>query len=60
MEDTTNKQKQMERSAFERSAKAYRTFNDIMTGPSPLTQDEIKRLIEKRPELWGRFRSWAK
>ena len=23
-----------------------------------LTRDELQRLIKKRPELWGRYRTW--
>lgn len=35
-----------------------RTFNEIMTGPNPLTKDEIRRLIEKRPEKYAGLRAW--
>jgi hypothetical protein len=60
MEDTTPEQKRMERSAFDRMVEACKVFNTIMTGPTPLTQDEIKHLIAKRPEVWGQFRAWVK
>ena len=60
MIDTSPEQKQMEQSAAERIFIACRTFNTIMTGPNPLTREEIQRLIEKRPGVWGMFRSWTK
>jgi len=59
MEDTTLEQKQMERSASSRIASICKTFNTIMTGPNPLTKEEIRKLIEKRPEVWGIFRAWV-
>ena len=59
MNDTTPEQKQMERSAAERIFIICRTFNTIMSGPNPLTKAEIKKLIEKRPEVWGMFRRWT-
>jgi hypothetical protein len=37
-----------------------KTFNDIMSGPNPLTNDELKTLIEKRPSIWGKFKSWLR
>lgn len=30
-----------------------RTFNEIQTGPNPLTQAEIDKLIAKRPSVYG-------
>ena len=59
MEDTTLGQKRMERSAIRGVFNACHTFNEIMTGPNPLTKEEIKKLIEKRPEVWGIFRHWV-
>jgi hypothetical protein len=34
-------------------------FLEIMAGPNPLTGDEIRMLIEKYPEKYGRYRNWA-
>jgi hypothetical protein len=39
-----------------RSAKINRTFVEIQQGPNPLTQEEINKLADKRPEIWERFR----
>jgi hypothetical protein len=58
MEDTTQEQKRMERGAFERLADAYKTFNDIMTGPNPLTKAEIQALCAKRPVWDCLFHNW--
>ena len=30
-----------------------RVFNEIQTGPNPLTPAEIRKLINKRPHLYG-------
>lgn len=30
-----------------------RTFNEVMTGPNPLTPAEVRRLVEKRPVEYG-------
>ena len=53
------KQKQAARSAEEQIFAVCRTFNEIQTGPNPLTRDEVRKLIEKRPEVYGCLRSWA-
>jgi hypothetical protein len=34
-------------------------FNEIMTGPNPLTRDEIRTLIRRRPEKYGIFSAWV-
>lgn len=52
-------QKQMEMAARRKALVPYKVFNDIMSGPNPLTKAEIRKLIERNPALWGRFRAWA-
>lgn len=52
-------QKQMSASAERRFFDLCHTFNEIMTGPNPLTKDEIRRLIAKRPEKYGFLSKWA-
>lgn len=47
-------QKQMWQEAERKSFDLCHTFNEIMTGPNPLTEDEIRKLLEKRPLL----RAW--
>lgn len=41
------------------SAGLNNTFLEIMNGPNPLTPQEIRKLIDKRPEVYGRFEAWA-
>lgn len=36
----------------------FKTFNEIMTGSNPLTKEEIRKLIEKRPERYAGLRAW--
>jgi len=35
-------------------------FNEIQTGPNPLSSEEIRRLIAKRPERYGVLERCAK
>jgi len=46
-------QKDMLRTATERTADVCRTFNEIQTGPNPITPVEIRALITKRPGVYG-------
>jgi hypothetical protein len=34
-----------------------RTYNEIQQGPNPITPEEVDRLIEKRPEVYGVLRN---
>ncbi len=52
-------QKEMSKDAQQRIFDVCKTFNDIMTGPNPLTKAEIRRLIAKRPEVYGILSKWA-
>lgn len=36
----------------------FKTFNEIMAGPNPLTKEEIRRLVEKRPGRYAGLRAW--
>ena len=49
----------MQRKADERIRCVCRTFNDIQTGPNPLTPDEVRSLIDRRPSLYGVLEAWA-
>jgi hypothetical protein len=33
-------------------------FSEMVNGPNPITKAELERLIQKRPTLWGRWKSW--
>jgi hypothetical protein len=47
------------RSAERRVFDLCHAFNEVMTGPNPLSKDEIRGLIEKRPELYSVLRKWV-
>jgi hypothetical protein len=52
--------KQKWEKAEQRHFALCRTFNEIMTGPNPLTKAEIQKLIDKRPERYGFLRAWER
>jgi hypothetical protein len=51
---------QMQRAVEQRMFNVCNTFNEIQTGPNPLTQAEIKKLIAKRPGVYGVLRACAR
>lgn len=51
-------QQAMQIHAQDRISEKYRAFNEIMTGPNPLTKDEIRKLVEKRPAFYAFLRAW--
>ena len=57
--DDTIVQKEMCKDAFKQIAECNLLFMEIMTGPNPLTKDELRKLIAHRPSLWSRFHKWA-
>jgi hypothetical protein len=58
-ENDTIEQKKMCRDAFKMIAECNSLFMEMLKGPNPLTKAEIRKLIAKRPELWGRFSKFA-
>lgn len=52
-------QQQMYQSTRERVFTVCRVFNEIQTGGNPLTRDEVRKLIQKRPEVYGVLEKWA-
>jgi hypothetical protein len=50
-------QERIRRAAEQRVFDVCHTFNEIQTGPNPLTADEIERLVAKRPEVYGVLRA---
>ena len=56
---TAQGQLHMRRMADRRILSLCRTFNEIQTGPNPLTPQEVRRLIEKRPAVYGVLEKWA-
>jgi len=53
-------QHQMERDAFRSIMDGIHTFVEIQSGPNPLTTDEIRKLVEKRPARWSKFAAQLK
>lgn len=51
-------QEQMYYRAAQRDAAINTVFLEMIKGDAPLTKSELRALIEKRPELWGRFSAW--
>ena len=52
-------QLQMYYAAERRAAKRDQEFLTIAFHPNnPMTQRDLKRLIERRPELWGRYEGY--
>lgn len=49
-------QRQMFYEAHRQVAELNAWFLDIVAGG--LTHEELKRNIERRPDLWGRFSNW--
>lgn len=53
-----------EQKLFQRSADYHiltlcRVFNEVQTGPNPLTPREVRSLVETRPEVYGVLRAFA-
>jgi len=59
-EASGQKQKQVARAAEQRMFNVCNTFNEIQTGPNPLTQAEIEKLIAKRPDVYGVLHACAR
>jgi len=47
------------RSAEQQLFDRCRTFNEIMTGPNPLTPAEVRKLIDRDPARYHIFERWA-
>lgn len=50
---TPEGQKQMLRNAEIRTFNVCKTFMEIQSGPNPLTREEVRKLIQKRPDLYA-------
>ena len=53
-------QKDMMRDARRRIADKNRAFVDMMNSSNPLTNEEIDKLIEKRPDIWSSYKGKGK
>ena len=53
-------QKEMQRNAQRRIADRNRVFVDMMNSSNPLTNEEIDRLIEERPDIWSSYKGKGK
>ncbi|OHD15478.1 MAG: hypothetical protein A2Y38_17500 [Spirochaetes bacterium GWB1_59_5] len=56
---TAEGQMRMCRSAEQQLFDRCRTFNEIMTGPNPLTPAEVRKLIDRDPARYHIFERWA-
>jgi hypothetical protein len=56
--DKPENQVRMQRLADQRTLDRCKAFNEIMTGPNPLTRAELASLIAKMPERYGMFARW--
>lgn len=45
--------------AHRKIADRNEVFMDIMTGPNPLSPEEIDRLVEKDPARYGAYARWG-
>ena len=45
--------------AHDKVAGLNEAFMEMLRGPHPLTPDEIRRLIDKNPQRYGRFEGFA-
>ncbi len=52
-------QKDMQRAAGQRVLTVCRTFNEIQTGPNPLSPAEVRQLIDQHPNRYGVLGAWA-
>jgi hypothetical protein len=59
-EASGQQQKQVARAAEQRMFNVCNTFNEIQSGPNPLTQAEIEKLIAKRPDVYGVLRACSR
>jgi len=50
---TAQGQLHMQRTADQRVLTICRVFNEIQTGPNPLTPAEVRQLVNKRPDVYG-------
>ncbi len=53
-------QKAMQRAADQRVLDVCRTFNEIQTGPNPLTPAEVSKLIARHPDRYSVLSAWAR
>lgn len=52
-------QTQMYYRAVDEAARMDETFLFMVTcKENPMTNDDLKKNIERRPELWGRYSNW--
>ena len=56
---TATGQQRMCQNADERIRIVLRTFNEVQTGPNPLTLSEMEKLVEMHPERYGILRSYC-
>jgi hypothetical protein len=58
MKTTIKPQGEMLKEAQSRLTKQYETLMELITGPNPITKGELRKLIQKRPEVWAKFAAY--
>jgi len=56
---TAEGQKEMQQAADRRILETCKTFNEIQTSGNPLTPDEVRKLIDRRPDRYACLEAWA-
>lgn len=56
---TAEGQLQMCRTADQRVLDRCKAFNEIMSGPNPLTPEEVRAMIDRHPDRYSIFEKWA-
>ena len=51
-------QKQLFEQERKKIAETNALFMEMKSGKDPLTDEELRKLIKKRPNLWGRFKNF--
>jgi hypothetical protein len=58
--DTIMSQMEMYQQSRDKVLGRMKAFNEIMSGPNPLTQEEIRGLIKKRPYDYGFMKAFLR
>lgn len=59
MKDDTREQKRLCQTADQQILDRCKVFNEIQTGPNPLSPAEVRKLIDRDPFRYSIFEKWA-
>lgn len=57
---TKKTQRQMYDDTLRRSVRLYKVFLEIQQGPFPLSLEQMEKLLEMRPGIYGFLEAWIK